>query len=61
MMVLFINDFDCVEYLLLNSRILDQNMREEEDLHGPIEKNRYHPNDYHDLCPFFSMLFQLIL
>ena len=50
----------CLTNILENWEIFDRNMREEVDLLELIEKNHYHPNDYHDLCPFFSMLFQLI-
>lgn len=50
-----------MKYVLLHLEILDQSMKAEEDLHELIAKNHYHPDDYHDLCPFFSMLFQLIL
>ena len=34
---------------------LDRNTREEADLLELMLKNRYHPDDCRDLCPFFSM------
>ena len=47
--------------ILENWRRLDQSKKEVRDLHVQIEKNHYHPNDCHDLCPSFSRWFPLIL
>ena len=47
--------------LRLNEEKLVRNRREEVDPREPIERNRYLPNDYHDLYPFFSKWFPPIL